>query len=159
LLWKLQWVPVHFLQGAPFCPHTFTSKCSPQLVIGLVRGLWLLLHYQYWTSLGLLSDLLLMPCVMEVLWLWICRNSPSCAPALQRRGTCWGAAWAWVVAELVSPPALLNPPQQGELSNTASGSSPNAAALLLSCPQPAHLALATRASSTVLPGQVQGPLS
>ena len=32
----------------PFCPHFFACKCSLQWVIGLVWGLWLLLHYQYW---------------------------------------------------------------------------------------------------------------
>ena len=30
------------------CPHIFTCKCSLQWVIGLVWGLWLLLHYQSW---------------------------------------------------------------------------------------------------------------
>jgi hypothetical protein len=36
--------------------------------------------------------------------------------------------WAWVVGELVSPQALLNPHHQRELSSTAPTSSPNASA-------------------------------
>jgi len=37
--------------------------------------------------------------------------------------------WAWVVAEWVSPPALLHPHHQGELFSTAQGGPPNAAAI------------------------------
>lgn len=33
----------------PSCLHIFTCKCSLQWVIGLVLGLWLLSHHQYWT--------------------------------------------------------------------------------------------------------------
>jgi hypothetical protein len=67
--------------------------------------------------------------------------------------------WAWVVAELVSLPALLHPQHQGELSRTALASSSNAAAgkeaepaLSFSCPQGllSHI-YATSFSSIVLP--------
>ena len=36
--------------------------------------------------------------------------------------------WAWVVAELLSPPVLLHPHHHGKLLSTAPGSSPSAAA-------------------------------
>jgi hypothetical protein len=42
------------------------------------------------SSQGLLSDFLLLPCVMETLQLWFCRLVPSCAPAVHRWGRCWG---------------------------------------------------------------------
>jgi hypothetical protein len=57
-----------------FCPHIFPCKCLLQWVTGLVRGLWLLLHYQYWIPTSLLSDILLL-WVMEILRLWRCRTS------------------------------------------------------------------------------------
>lgn len=36
----------------PFYPYVFTCKCSLQRVVGLVRGLWFLLHYQCWALTG-----------------------------------------------------------------------------------------------------------
>lgn len=41
--------------------------------------------YQHWTlttgcSLEVILDILLSPCVMKVLQLWLCRLTPSCAP-------------------------------------------------------------------------------
>jgi hypothetical protein len=38
--------------STPFHPNSFTCKCSLQWVTGLVQGLWLLLHYQYWIFTG-----------------------------------------------------------------------------------------------------------
>ena len=59
------------------CPHIFICKCSLQWVMDLVQGLWLLLHHPYWVLTGLLSDLLLLPCAMQILQPWIYGTSSS----------------------------------------------------------------------------------
>lgn len=33
----------------PFCPNSFSYKCPLQWIVGLVQGLWLLLHHHSWT--------------------------------------------------------------------------------------------------------------
>ena len=69
----------------PFSPFIFTWKCS--LVRLKVSG------FCYTTntglSLGLLLDILLLSCVMEILQFWICRVGPSHAPKVNRFGGCW----------------------------------------------------------------------
>ena len=63
------------------------------------------------SSLGLLSDILLLPCVMEILQLWICRTSPFMHHMLYHCisggdvgiGQLKPWIWAWEVAEWVSP--------------------------------------------------------
>lgn len=62
---------------------------------------------------------ILLPCVMELLQLWICRiNHFSCSSSSQM-GWILGQVnsvldWTWVVAELVSLPALLHPHCQSQ---------------------------------------------
>lgn len=36
------------LHSTPFCPYIFTCKYYLQQGIGVVQGLWLLLHHRYW---------------------------------------------------------------------------------------------------------------
>lgn len=59
----------------PFCPAVLTCKCSLQWVIGL--GQRPLLLYQYWVLAGLLLDVLLLLCVLEILQLWFWRTGSS----------------------------------------------------------------------------------
>ena len=66
------WVCHNVSYHIPFCPNSFPCKCSLQWVIGLVWGLWLLLQHQY----GILSDILLLLCIIEILQHWICRAGP-----------------------------------------------------------------------------------
>lgn len=55
-------------------PDRFTCKSSLWWVIFLVWGLWFLLHSNTESSLGLLLDILLFPCVMEILKLWMFKS-------------------------------------------------------------------------------------
>jgi hypothetical protein len=86
------------------------------------------------SSPGLLSDILLLPCVMEVLQLWICRVVSFCAPAIHKWGRCWGGTtqspggWGSGVGQPTSSPSHAPPHHQVGLSSTALASSPNAAA-------------------------------
>jgi hypothetical protein len=59
--------------STPFCPHIFACKCSMSepWVWFEVSGFCYPIHYTSF-SLGLLSDILLLPCVMEISQLWIC---------------------------------------------------------------------------------------
>jgi hypothetical protein len=103
-----------------FCPHNLTCKCSPQWVIGLFWGLWLLMHYEFGSSCGLCSDILLLPWVMEILQLWNCRPGPyECSTD---HGLVWANSkpciLAWEGAEMVTH----------QLSSTALASSPNVTA-------------------------------
>lgn len=72
--------------------------------------------------LGLLSDILLLPCVMELLCLWTCRMGPFTCSSSSQMGWMLGWPntkpwiWAWVAAELVTWPAPLH---QGQISSTA----------------------------------------
>ena len=57
---------------------------------------------------------------------------PSHTPAVYRWCRCWcgpiqspGSDWAWVVTELVSPPSLLQPCYQCQVSSTAPANSPS----------------------------------
>ena len=57
-------------------PYIFTCKCVLQKVI-----VWFKASGFYYTvdagpSLGLFLDSLLLPCVMEILQLWVCRTDP-----------------------------------------------------------------------------------
>ena len=74
-------------------------------------------------SPGLLLDILLLPCVMEILQLWVSRAGPFTHPNHSQMIQ----IWAWVVAELVSVPALPYPSHQGKFSSTAPARPPNAA--------------------------------
>jgi hypothetical protein len=58
------------------CPHFFTCKYSLQWVTGLVQDLCFCYTINTGSSLRFLLDTLLLPCVMEILQLWICRTSP-----------------------------------------------------------------------------------
>ena len=42
------------------------------------------------SSLGLLSDILLLPCVMESCSVGSVGSAPSCTPSVHQRGRCWG---------------------------------------------------------------------
>ena len=125
------------------------------------------------SSLGFLSALLLWPCVMEILRLWVWTASPfrsSRAPAVHQWGRCW--SWsaqspgsAWMAAELVSPPSFLQPvlyhhsqlpcfaQMKGRDSSPAYSSSQGSGLALLSSCHWGQLSCAhtTRASSTTLP--------
>ena len=60
-----QCVPRYSLLSILLCLQMFIAMTL--VLLGLVLGFWLLPLYQYWTSLGLLLDILLLPCVMEIL--------------------------------------------------------------------------------------------
>jgi hypothetical protein len=112
------------LHSAPFCPHIFTCRCSLQWVIGLVWDLWRLLH-QYWI---LARTPLRCPVVA------LCHGDLQGLPLHTYQQFMDGIdtnikPWieAWVVAELVSPPALLHPQHGSQLPDTDLTSSPNAA--------------------------------
>ena len=62
-------------------------------------------------SQRLLSDILLLPYVMEILQLWICRTGPSHAPAVHRWGRCWGGQLKALDLDLCSS-------RVGQLSHT-----------------------------------------
>lgn len=74
----------------PFHPCIFSYKGSLQQVIGLLWGLQLLQYSQTRALLGLLLDILLLPCIMEALQLWTCGTRTSRAPDVQRWDGCWG---------------------------------------------------------------------
>jgi hypothetical protein len=77
-MWKLSWcVPEYNL-----CPHFFTSRyCNESLVWFEASGFCYIIDTE--SSPGLLSDILSLPCVMEILQLWICRlGLLSCALAV-----------------------------------------------------------------------------
>jgi hypothetical protein len=116
----------------PLCPHFFTCKCSLQGVIGLVCGLWLLLHHQYWfltrTPLrysvvalchGDLAALDLQGQTLHALQKFTDRIDV-------RVGQLKAWIWTWLVPELFSPPAFLNPHHQGKLSSMAPATLTNA---------------------------------
>lgn len=106
-----------------FCLNIFTCKCSLKGAIGLVQGLWILLHYHYWiltkTPFGY-------PVVCQLQ-----RSAgpgsvgpvPSRGPAVHRGCACWRGStpriWALVVPELVSLTAHLHPTHQDQLSGFA----------------------------------------
>ena len=85
------------------------------------------------SSPGRLPGILLLPCVMEVLQLWISRASPFMHPnhlqMIQILG--WANSetwiWAWVVTELVSTLTLPYLHPQTELSSTVLARPTNAA--------------------------------
>ena len=118
------------------------------------------------SSPGLLPVDLLLPCVMEILQLWISRAVPFTNDAdlemAQLKVLDLGLG---LVAELVSPLALPYPHHQGKLSCTDPDRPPSAAisrrqgsAFLFSCSWGGLTHNHTsRASSTVLPSQGTGP--
>lgn len=88
--------------------------------MGLLRGLWLLCHYQFWILDGTPPGY---PVVLSP-----GDSAASAALGLQHRPfhvfqqftdnvDFW--IWAWVTAELVNPPALLRPYHQGSIAGTA----------------------------------------
>lgn len=89
--------------------HSFTCGCSFQWVTELVRGLCLLLCYQYWT-LPSTPLRVLLSCVLETLQLCFCRPGPfTCSSSswieLDRvelgSTNSKPSVWAWMVPELV----------------------------------------------------------
>lgn len=107
-------------------PH----KCSLQWISGLVWVLWLLLYQQYWiltvTPLGYPVAALCLrdPVVLDLqgrpfhaLQYFVDVGMSQFKPWI----------WAYVVAELISLPALLHPHDQDELSSTVKDSSLNGA--------------------------------
>ena len=114
---------------------------------------------------GLLSAILVLPCVMEILQLWICRTGPFHVLQQIIDGVDIGGSansepwiWAWEVAELISLLTLLGPYHQGEHSSTAPASSSRAAVDKARVSSPNFMSLGwltsaflTRASSAVLP--------
>ena len=123
-------------------------------------------------SLGLLSESLLLFCVIEILQFWTCITSPfTCSSRSQIRQMLWWTSlkhliWAWMVAELFSLPALLCTHHQGQFSSTPQASSSDAAAskrrgqlshshtLGASSPAPSPSGPAL----LCCPGEMQGPL-
>jgi hypothetical protein len=92
------------------------------------------------------SQSLSLSCVMEILWFYICRTSPSCTLAVHQWCRCWlGWAnlkpgfWTWEVSAHW-PPLLLSY-SVGHLTSN----------------HPTTLLPASRASSILLPGQDVGP--
>jgi hypothetical protein len=114
-------------------PFVYTSllaniHCNESMVWFVASGFCYTINTG--SSPGLLLDILLPPCVMEILQLWICNTGPFTYSSIIDIG--WANTkpwtWAWVVSELVSPPALPHPHHQGKLSSTAPARSPNPAA-------------------------------
>jgi hypothetical protein len=118
LLWKLQHVTV-CPTVYPFVHTSLLANfyCSESLVWLKASGFCYSIHTE--TSLGLLSDILLLPCVMEILQFGICRTSPFMHSNSSSMGWMLGWInskawiWAWEVSELVSPSALLYPHTTG----------------------------------------------
>lgn len=79
--------------GIPFYPYFPACKCSLQWLVGLLGGLWCLLHCHYWNLTG---TTLRYPVVS--LFLEICRTSPFTKTWI----------WVWKLSELVSPSTLLH---------------------------------------------------
>lgn len=115
--------------GITFCSYIFTCNCSLQRILVLVWGLWLLLTLSIWALTRLLLCMLLLPCIMEILYLWICKSSPFiCSGNLfMRWATLISWFWAWVVAGLVSLLAFPHCHLPGELASSALASSVNVA--------------------------------
>jgi hypothetical protein len=95
----------------PFCPVLLVNvHCNESLVWFKASSFCYTINTG--SSPGLLSDILMWPCVMEILQFGCIRPVPSSAPAVHRWGRCWAHSkpwiWAWVVAELVSLPTLLH---------------------------------------------------
>lgn len=95
------------------------------IAIGLVQGLWLLLHNQYWT---LTDTPLSHPVVVLSTGIQqprFCGTRPFMCSSSSQMGWVLGWAsskpriWVWVVVELVSSPALPCPHYQGRPSCTA----------------------------------------
>jgi hypothetical protein len=117
------------------------------------------------SSPGLLSDILVLPGVMEVLLLWFSRAGPFTHSSSSQNEVdaevVQPKTWAWVGAELVSLMALSYWPHQGELSSTSPADPPNAAARIgqghSPAPMPSGLThSSTRASSIVLSSPGKG---
>ena len=149
---------------SPFAQNRF-NEWSLQCITGLVQGLWLLLHHQYWI---LTRTPLRYPVVA------MCHGDPA-ALDLQDRPlhmfhqfinvvdagvvNSKSRILAWMVAELVSLPALPHTHRQGQLSSMSLANSPKChnqqgtgLAFLLSWPQGwLTLAFASWDSSTELP--------
>jgi hypothetical protein len=70
----------------PFCQNSFScTHCHESLVWFEASGFC----YNTGSSLGLLSDAVLLPCVMELLQLWVCRTL-SWVPGAHSWHRCWG---------------------------------------------------------------------
>lgn len=73
----------------PFRPYILTYRCPLQRDLqSLVSGFWYTINIR--SSLGLLSDVLLLPCVMEVLQLWNSKTSFHFFPVLHKWYRFWG---------------------------------------------------------------------
>ena len=101
------------LHRIPLCPHfyvqTFTSVSRHWSGLRLLASATLT---NTGSSPGVFSDVsdIPLPCVMEILQLWICRTCPFTFPAVKGYTSEWVNSeswiWAWVVAELLSLTAL-----------------------------------------------------
>lgn len=60
------------------------TNCSQQWVTGIVQDIKLLLLYQYWLPSGLLSNILLWPCIIEILQLSFCNTRPFLCSKIYR---------------------------------------------------------------------------
>lgn len=94
-------------------------RCSESLVWFQAPGFGYTLNIG--SSLELLLYVLLLPCALEILQLWITGQAPSDAPTIHRWNGCWARPniWDWVEAELVSPQVLLCPAHQDQLFHFA----------------------------------------
>lgn len=102
----------------PFAQTALLTKvhCSKRLVWFQASGFCYTMNTG--SSPGFLSDILLLPWVMEILQLWFQRSrlfprsgssGSSCMGQLLGRANLKPHSWAWVVAELFSSPVLMPP--------------------------------------------------
>lgn len=71
-------------------PKQLYFQTSIARVVGVVRGLWLLLHYQFWIlTTALLRHLLVALCPWGSYSFGSAGLAPSFAPAVNRWGRCW----------------------------------------------------------------------
>jgi hypothetical protein len=127
-LWKLKCVTQHTTKGCFFHTPLLASVHCNEPLVWFKASLWLLQHHQYWILAG---TPLRYPAVA------LSHGDPVALDlqdwpfhALQklfyRWGTGWGWAnskpwiWAWVITELVIPPALLHHYYQGKTLSMAS---------------------------------------
>lgn len=97
-LWRLKCVTVCPIVYT-LCLHFFDCKYYWLVVWYEASGFY---SINTITLLGLLLDILLLPCVMEILKLWFCRTAPSHTSVVHR----WGRYWGWQTQNLGPGPGL-----------------------------------------------------